>query len=412
VASLRLKMTNMRWKGAIAAATACSLALVAVCVMVRPQTVSLMGVFGNPPADPIVSPLMMGYQGGEGMARELARVAEPLGGAWNRAWNVPQTQLYRRPYGANAMPYNDERRPSPSGYLPLSSLSENAGGLPYYPSANYPSANYPSVNYPSARAASLAQMRSSLMRQNEMRDISNVLGFTPQIDTPTEPSKARDEAPVPDHIKKLFLGDDADSQRAAPYEDDSKLATERAIAQTLRGVQDREEGRWLLKEEAVSDKLQSSVSDELSLQPMEEQLEKAVEINDEKESKARVMRRDALAELANYHQELLKQEKTSSNQVKFLRASHNYAQLAQKEMQDAVDKDQASQRVIQQSDQVSKLSSLLLCVCVYVCVHTYIHTHTIFFFMACRNFHVFVPEGTPYDELRNLLLVVLLSARE
>ncbi len=301
---------------------------------------SLMSVFGEPPVDPIVSPLLMGYQGGEGMVRELARVAQPLGGAWN----VPQTQLYNTPFNARAIPTSAQRYGTSLQILPLSSRAAADGEYNALPTAR--------SGYGSEPVYSSSQLPS---QQDEMRDISNVLGFTPTIETAKDSAQSQDdEGAVPDHIRKLFLGEDRpESQLKGKYGGDGKLYAERAMAERLRGAEDREEGEWLLKEEVASDKLQSQVNSQLSLQPMEEQLEKAVEINQEKARKAREMRRDALAELANYHQELLKQEKDSANQVKFLRAAHNYAQLAQKEMEDAVAKDIASQKVIQDSDHVS-----------------------------------------------------------
>ena len=87
-------------RGTLVAGTALATAVVLAClVLTRERPVSLM--FEGAPQDPIVSPLLSGYDASEAAARELGRVVEPLAGAFPQARRM---QMYRGLGGIQRVP--------------------------------------------------------------------------------------------------------------------------------------------------------------------------------------------------------------------------------------------------------------------------------------------------------------------
>lgn len=91
-------MAYRRWAAALMVMAVCLVAVPSVLHMTgRPVELSW---FNGQPRDPIMSPMFMGYDAGEGAARQLARIAGPLQGAFSP---VSQQQLYAGYHGLNGM---------------------------------------------------------------------------------------------------------------------------------------------------------------------------------------------------------------------------------------------------------------------------------------------------------------------
>jgi len=132
-----------------------------------------------------------------------------------------------------------------------------------------------------------------------------------------------------------------------------------ALASRLTDPQDREEAAWLLREDAAGHRLAALAALRRQRQGISEsQLKEEDRKLGDRLQKGKELERTAKVELRQYHSDLAAEEAWSRRQVQYLRATHNYAAMAQREMADAAETDKHSQELVAQSEQVLRAAHL------------------------------------------------------
>ena len=362
--------------GAAAAAVAC-LAAGALLAAGGVGRTALFEPFDAQPRDPIMTPMFMGYDAEQGAVRELSRIAGPLQGAFSPS---AQTQLYQRLRGlTRAGPDGGRFVEGPGGQLyqvdalPLSRRQGLADGYVPVGDDAYDDA---------LTRRALDEYKQDQQAQHDStlrRDALGALGsgrqpFTPDygsgdVDDDEITRKALESygqelaAPVPEEVERPV----ALNAHALPVEDaraDNKQRTaaqKRAsidkverLYQQLQNPRDRAAASVLLREDADADALQAAVNKELPLQNLEGQMKKELRLTGLKMRDAQQVKQLGEQELSRYHQAVKDGEARDKSNVHYLKAAHNYALEARKEVLDAQRRDVAAAKVLQGAPAVLK----------------------------------------------------------
>eukprot|EP00287_Rhodomonas_sp_CCMP768_P006404 CAMPEP_0196733236 /NCGR_PEP_ID=MMETSP1091-20130531/12385_1 /TAXON_ID=302021 /ORGANISM="Rhodomonas sp., Strain CCMP768" /LENGTH=433 /DNA_ID=CAMNT_0042076597 /DNA_START=13 /DNA_END=1311 /DNA_ORIENTATION=- len=282
---------------------AAGLMLLAVCLVIVPSIMSVTGptvlsIFSEQPADPILTPAFMGYDGGEGAVRELARIAGPLQGAFSP---VSRDQLYGgyRGLGGTDQPAYE--------IVPLEEGNENPISLAPRVS--------PRSDEPLISPQELRMLRSAL----KASALSTPVSSFPRAQA-LRAQKAKDG------IEKLYA--------------------------QLRDAQTQREAQPFLQEDQQVRALEAAIGGQASLHRLEPRLSSEAKSSEAKLHDDADKLKEAKDDLRLYQKHVRLAEQLGANNVKYLKASQNYAEEATKEMQDATRRDAASTQVLKSADAI------------------------------------------------------------
>ena len=367
-----LRMPSPARAAALAAAACLGAALLATRGVARRGA-----LFGDPfygetaPPDPVVSPLLMGYDAQQGAVNELARVAGPLGGAFSpdaqaqlmqglarRGW-VVEDVLSPRPLPDRAvqvrgLPSEDElQRQALASYEDHAQMLQGSALLGAEPSAympilpDYRSGGTLPEDEMSSRKA-LASYRQGLASSDEKPVVLDHLGMdedgTLEMHAPSAAVGIGAAVPgatagtrFPPAERRGLSG--AARRRAS-------LRQVQRLYSRLQNPRDRAAAASLVREDASATALRAAVAADASLHAQEGKAEKELRLTRLKIKDARQVAQLGRQELARYHAEMLAARAREAGNVHYLKATHNFAEEARKEVLDAQARDAAAAKVL------------------------------------------------------------------
>lgn len=355
-----------------------SLACLAAVVLVRVGggRAALYEPLDGQPRDPIVSPLLMGYDAEQGAVNELARVAGGLQGAFSPA---SQTQLYQGLRGMTTRgPSGGRFIEGPGGQmfeveaLPLSRRQGLADGFEPIGDDKYDDALTREA-LASYKVHQQQRQQQQQTTENTLReDALRALGAGRQPYAPSYSSGDLDDdeitrkalesyrqelaAPLPEEVEQPVALD----SHALPVEDDaqhvrreqgaerkrSSMDKVQRLYQRLQNPRDRAAAAVLVREDAAAIALRSAVDKQMPLQKLEGQMAKELRLTGLKMRDAAQVKQLGEQELARYHSAVQKGETLEASNVHYLKAAHNYAVQARTEVLDAQKRDLSAAKVL------------------------------------------------------------------
>jgi len=330
--------------------------------------VALFAPFDDQPRerDPIMSPLFMGYNAEQNAQKELARITGPLQGAFSPA---SQTQLYQNLRGlTTGGPDGNRYLVGPGGQeyeveaLPLSRRQGLADGFEPVGDDKYD-------NVLTKQALeSYREDQQQLRAADEEAPGAGNQPYMPSygsgdVDDDELTRKALESyrqelaAPVPAEVEQPV----ALNAHALPVEGARGRSEDRALGgarrrasldkverlyQQLQNPRDRAAAAVLVREDAAAQQLRSAVDRELPLKNLEGKMAKELRITGLKIRDAQEVKQLGDQELGRYHDAVHKGETLETSDVHYLKAAHNYALEARKEVLNAQTRDVAAEKVL------------------------------------------------------------------
>jgi len=362
-------MTRGRFRNAAGVAAVAVLATCALLAARSARPVALFEPFDAQPRDPLMTPLFMGYDAEQNAARELARITGPLQGAFSPA---SQAQLYQRLHGlTSAGPGGGRFVEAPGGKLyevealPFSRRQGLADGyIPVGDDAYDDAVTRRALD--GYRQDQQALQESSLRRNalgalGEGRQPLGADYGTGDVDDDEITRKALESyrqelaAPVPEEVEQPValnahaLPEDVQSDYRArkTARKQTSLDKVQRLYEKLQNPRDRAAATVLLHEDASANALQSAIARELPLQNLEGQMKKELRLTGLKMRDAQQVKQLGEQELVRYHKAVKEGEALDKSNVHYLKASHNYAVEARKEVLDAQRRDVAAAKVLE-----------------------------------------------------------------
>jgi len=322
--------------------------------------------------DPIMSPLFLGANAEQNAVRELARITGPLQGAFSPA---SQTQLYQNLRGlTTGGPGGGRFVVGPGGQeyeveaLPLSRRQGMADGFEPVGDDKYDDA--------------LTQQALESYREDQRLPAADESAFRQQEEIGKQPyapsyvsgdfddddltrhalESYRQElaAPLPAEVEQggpAVLDDHAlpveEGGRGRSHHRERGIARRQAslgkierLFQQLQNPRDRAAAAVLVREDETAEQLRSAVGRELPLQHLEGRVAKELRITALKIRDAHKVKQLGQQELGRYHNAVQKGERLEASDVHYLKAAHNYALEARRDVLHAQTRDVAAERVL------------------------------------------------------------------
>jgi hypothetical protein len=340
--------------GVVAAALAC-LGAAILSVGFAPRS-ALFEPFDDPdisPQDPIVSPLFMAYDAGQGAAHELARVAGPLQGAFSTrsqaqlfqglrgvdrsapGWELVEMPQHRQLHGLGAtgqeVPSDDElTRQALESYR--QDLQQLPNGQSEAPGSFVPGFSGDTAEDEITRKA-LESYRQELAASH--------------LEEAAEPES---KPLVVDHVAldndRLVLGAPVKRRGKGAVHRQASMRKVQRLYERLHNPGDRAVAAGLLREDAMADALKEAVDRQHSFRKLESSMQKELRLSALKIKDAMQVKQLGEQQLARYRDAVHTGEKLDADNVHYLKAVQNYAVEARAEVLDAKKRDVAAAQVL------------------------------------------------------------------
>lgn len=364
---------NSRTAAVALAAVSAGLLVAAVALVGAGGRTALFEPFDGQPRDPIATPLFMGYDAQQRAVRELARIAGPLQSAFSPA---SQAQLYQSLHGlSTAGPDGGRFLVGPGGQeyeleaLPLSRRQGLADGFVPVGDDKYDTEitrqALESYRRDQATAGDDALRQQALGALGVGRPPFDPSYGSGDVDDDDITRKALESyrqelaAPVPDGVVQPVALDahalpdiDGAKPEEAARKKRASMDKVHRLYERLQNPRDRAAAKVLVREDAEARLMRSAVDRELPLKNLEGQMAKELRLTGIKMRDAQQVKQLGEQELARYHEAVQKSEKLEASNVHYLKATHNYAVEARKEVLDAQKRDVAAAKVLAQAPAV------------------------------------------------------------